>query len=129
MSGTGVRRPKGSYAMPRRSMPSVRVFFPPWTKEEILKRLREGLAVLQEEVPLRRAYLFGSWAAGRALPGSDVDVLLIYEGPSRQDLHRMARKAFGGLPVELHAYTEEEAKALEPLLRRMLAQAIPLLAP
>ncbi|ETN89520.1 nucleotidyltransferase [Thermus scotoductus] len=108
-------------------MPSVRVFFPPWTKEEILKRLKEGLAVLREEVPLRQAYLFGSWATGRALPGSDVDLLLIYQGPARGDLHRLARKAFKGLPVELHAYTEEEAKALEPLLRQMLAQAIPLL--
>ncbi|MBW6395730.1 MAG: nucleotidyltransferase domain-containing protein [Thermus sp.] len=108
-------------------MPSVRVFFPPWTKEEILKRLKEGLAVLREEVPLRQAYLFGSWATGRALPGSDVDLLLIYQGPAREDLHRLARKAFKGLLLELHAYTEEEAKALEPLLKRMLAQAIPLL--
>ncbi|ULR40915.1 nucleotidyltransferase domain-containing protein [Thermus sp. NEB1569] len=108
-------------------MPSVRVFFPPWTKEEILKRLKEGLGVLREDLPLRQAYLFGSWATGRALPGSDLDLLLIYQGPARGDLNRLARKAFKGLPVELHAYTEEEAKALEPLLRQMLAQAIPLL--
>ncbi|TBH17549.1 nucleotidyltransferase domain-containing protein [Thermus thermamylovorans] len=110
-------------------MPSVRVFFPPWTKEEVLRRLKKGLALLETEVPLRRAYLFGSWAKGRALPGSDVDLLLIYQGPGREDLHRLARKAFGGLPVELHAYTEEEAEALKPLLERMLAQAIPLLGP
>lgn len=108
-------------------MPSVRVFFPPWTKEEILKRLKEGLVVLREEVPLRQAYLFGSWAAGRALPGSDVDLLLIYQGPAREDLHRLARKAFKGLPVELHAYTEEETNTLKPLLERMLVHAIPLL--
>ncbi|MFN4231983.1 nucleotidyltransferase domain-containing protein [Thermus sp.] len=85
--------------------------------------------MLREDVPLRQAYLFGSWATGRALPGSDVDLLLIYEGPAREDLHRLAWKAFKGLPVELHAYTEEEARALEPLLGRMLAQAIPLLTP
>lgn len=58
-----------------------------------------------------------------------MDLLLIYHGPARRDLHRLARKAFKGLPVELHAYTVEEAEALKPLIKRMLAQAIPLLDP
>ncbi|MFN4071260.1 MAG: nucleotidyltransferase domain-containing protein [Thermus caldifontis] len=110
-------------------MRSVKVFFPPWTQEEILERLKEGLESLRTEVPLRKAYLFGSWATGRALPGSDVDLLLIYRGPTRHDLHRLVRRAFKGLPVEVHAYTEEEAEALKVLIERMLAQAIPLLDP
>jgi predicted nucleotidyltransferase len=59
-----------------------------------------------------QAWLFGSWAQGRALPGSDVDLLLVYRGAPRPDLHRLVRRAFPGLPVEPHAYTEKEAEAL-----------------
>lgn len=107
-------------------MGSVKVFYPKWTREELLQRLRAGLEALAQEVPLEAAYLFGSWARGRALPGSDVDLLLIYRGPPREDLHRRARRAFPGLPLELHAYTQEETEALGPLLGRMLEGAIPL---
>jgi len=55
-------------------MPSVRVFYPRWTREDLLLRLRQGVEALRREVPLEEAWLFGSWAKGRALPGSDVDL-------------------------------------------------------
>ncbi|WP_413217816.1 hypothetical protein ACLWNE_11910 (plasmid) [Thermus oshimai] len=41
-------------------MPSARIFYPEWTREELLRRLREGLLALAREVPLKEAYLFGS---------------------------------------------------------------------
>ncbi|WP_259330059.1 nucleotidyltransferase domain-containing protein [Thermus thermophilus] len=97
----------------------MKVFYPRWTREELLLRLEEGLKALEKEVPLLEAWLFGSWARGRASVGSDVDLLLLYRGPRREDLHRLARKAFPGLPLELHAYTEEEAARLEAVLARM----------
>lgn len=102
----------------------MKIFYPRWTREELLQRLRTGLRTLAQEVPLEEAYLFGSWARGQALPGSDVDLLLIYRGPLREDLHLRARRAFPGLPLELHAYTQEEKEILEPLLGRMLEGAI-----
>lgn len=108
-------------------MPSVQVFYPPWNRETLLERLRKGLEALAREVPLEAAYLFGSWARGRAVAGSDVDLLLLYRGPRREDLHRLARRAFPGLPLELHAYTLEEAQALGPVLARMLQGAVPLM--
>lgn len=108
-------------------MPSVQVFYPPWNRETLLERLRRGLEALAREVPLEAAYLFGSWARGRAVAGSDVDLLLLYRGPRREDLHRLARRVFPGLPLELHAYTLEEAQALGPVLARMLQGAVPLM--
>ena len=105
-------------------MPTVKVFYPRWTREELLLRLEEGLKALEKEVPLLEAWLFGSWARGRASVGSDVDLLLLYQGPRREDLHRLARKAFPGLPLELHAYTEEEAARLEAVLARMRKGAL-----
>ncbi|WP_038069834.1 nucleotidyltransferase domain-containing protein [Thermus scotoductus] len=105
-------------------MPTVKVFYPRWTREELLLRLEEGLKALEKEVPLLEAWLFGSWARGRASVGSDVDLLLLYRGPRREDLHRLARKAFPGLPLEPHAYTEEEAARLEAVLARMREGAL-----
>ena len=100
------------------------MFYPRWTREELLLRLEEGLKALEKEVPLLEAWLFGSWARGRASVGSDVDLLLLYQGPRREDLHRLARKAFPGLPLELHASTEEEAARLEAVLARMREGAL-----
>ncbi|WP_243094737.1 nucleotidyltransferase domain-containing protein [Thermus thalpophilus] len=105
-------------------MDSVRVFYPKWTREELLRRLKEGVEALREEIPLLEAWLFGSWARGRALVGSDVDVLVIYRGARREDLHLLARRAFPGLPVELHAYAEEEAARLASVLERMRQGAL-----
>jgi predicted nucleotidyltransferase len=110
-------------------MPSVRVFYARWTREDLLLRLRQGVEALRREVPLEEAWLFGSWAQGLALPGSDVDLLLVYRGAPRPDLHRLVRRAFPGLPVEPHAYTEKEAEALAQVLARMREGAIPLLEP
>ncbi len=107
-------------------MDSVRIFSAPWTREELVQRLKAGLKALRGEVPLVRAYLFGSWAKGRALPTSDIDLLLVYRGPRRKDLPRLAWRAFPGLPLELHAHTEE-ARALEKVLKAMLEGALPLL--
>ena len=104
----------------------VEVFYP---KEDLLLRLRQGVEALRREVPLEEAWLFGSWAQGRALPGSDVDLLLVYRGAPRPDLHRLVRRAFPGLPVEPHAYTEKEAEALAQVLARMRKEAIPFLEP
>ena len=105
-------------------MPTVKVFYPRWTREELLLRLEEGLKALEKEVPLLEAWLFGSWARGRASVGSDVDLLLLYQGPRREDLHRLARKAFPGLPLGLRAYAEEEAARLEAVLARMREGAL-----
>ncbi|MEZ0321966.1 MAG: nucleotidyltransferase domain-containing protein [Thermus sp.] len=112
-------------------MGSVRVFYPKWTQEELLRRLKEGIEALAAEVPLLKvrfrvteAWLSGSWAQGRALVGSNVDLLLLYREPRREDLHVLARRAFPGLPVELHAYTAEEAAHLALVLERMRRGAL-----
>ena len=48
-----------------RSSSSVKVFYPPWTREALLVRLREGVIALREVLPLIRVVLFGSYARGR----------------------------------------------------------------
>ncbi|GIX47768.1 MAG: hypothetical protein KatS3mg131_1979 [Candidatus Tectimicrobiota bacterium] len=114
--------------MRRRSSSSVRVFYPGLSREEVLTRLREGLARLQALLPLRLAVLFGSYARGNYHVGSDVDLLLVYRGGEAGG--RLRPRLEGPLDVprlEIHIYTEEEYERLKPTLERMTEGGVVLL--
>ena len=46
------------------------------SRQNILKRLRTIKPILQQEFPLRRMALFGSWARDEQTETSDVDILV-----------------------------------------------------
>ena len=50
---------------------SVKIFYPPFSREELIALLRQRVSVLQEKLPLRRVVLFGSYAKGRQTIASD----------------------------------------------------------
>ncbi len=111
-----------------RSFGSVRVFW--LDSEEAIRRLRRAAQRLLEEVPrVRAVYLFGSLAEGRAVPGSDADVLVILDRSSSRWFDRPLElpPVFDdvGLPVELFCYTRDEAERI-PMARRALATGLPL---
>ena len=68
------------------------VFYPPWTREALLVRLREGVAALREVLPLVRVVLFGSYARGRQTVASDIDLLVVYAGAVRGDAYALVRR-------------------------------------
>jgi predicted nucleotidyltransferase len=57
--------------------------------------------------------LFGSLAEGRAVPGSDADIMLLLRETSRRFMDRPLEYApyfrGAGMPVEVFCYTVEEA--------------------
>jgi hypothetical protein len=63
--------------------------------------------------------LFGSYAAGRATVASDVDLLVVYDGPPREDAFATIKKTIPVRGLEPHAYTTKEAGAQATLLDRM----------
>ena len=105
---------------------SVRIFYPRYRREEVIRLLRERLARLAEVLPLRRAVLFGSYARGDYTVASDVDLLLVYRGPARPDAYALAWKTLDLPRLELHLYTEEEYERLRPTLERMTREGVPL---
>ena len=115
--------------MPPRSSSSVRVFYPRRDREQVVRALADGVARLAAIVPLRRVVLFGSYATGRYTVASDIDLLVVYGGPSRADAYATIRRILGVRGVELHLYTEAEAKAAAPTLDRMIGRGIDLLTP
>lgn len=72
-------------------------------------------------------YLFGSLAEGRAVPGSDADVLVLLKQSQRRWLDRPLEFwdhfVDCGIGVELFCYTEEES-ARVPLARRALERGV-----
>ncbi|MDR7537890.1 MAG: nucleotidyltransferase domain-containing protein [Armatimonadota bacterium] len=71
-----------------------------------------------------RVVLFGSWAGGRQTAASDVDLLIVYRGPARDDAFSVAKLALAIPGVEPHLYTEAEAAQMQERLARMTADGI-----
>jgi uncharacterized protein len=103
---------------------SVKVTFPSRSRDEIVVYLRERLSSLRADLPLRRVVLFGSWAHGRATAYSDVDVLVVYTGPPRDNAYRLIWHQLSLPGLEPHVYSETEATALAPVLERMTRSGI-----
>lgn len=107
---------------------SVTVFW--LDREEALRRLKErAQALLQQAPEVRKVVLFGSLARGRAIPGSDADILLLVSGEPGPFLERTQRYhpffEGVGLPVDLFCYTGEEAQRI-PLACTALKEGITL---
>ena len=116
-------------AVRKESFGSVTVFW--LERDEVLLRLRErarGLVAARPDVA--GVYLFGSLAEGRAVPGSDADVLVLLAHSETRWLDRpltLAPHFDGcGIGVELFCYTEDEAARI-PLARRALERGVDLL--
>jgi|SRR5579884_2773608 len=100
---------------------SVKVYWPDFTRDELIERLREGVQRLSAELPLKKAALFGSWAKDQATAFSDVDLMVIYAGPAREDAYRTVRRVIPIEGLEPHVHSEAEAAKLRSVLDRMLA--------
>lgn len=113
--------------MPVKSSGSVKVFFPSRSREQLVLELTERLPLLAQTLPLVQAVLFGSWAKGRATAFSDIDLLVVYAGPPRDDAYRLVRRCLSLRGLEPHVYSEEEAAAVQPVLDRMTKDSIQLI--
>lgn len=107
----------------KRSYGSATVFW--LDREEAERRLRHAAGRLVAERPeVVAVYLFGSLATGRAVPGSDADVLVVLERSDERWVDRSVHYAGYfegvGMAVELFCYTEGEV-ARVPLAQGALA--------
>lgn len=114
--------------MPNESFSSVKVTYPRHSQAGLISSLRERIPALARVLPLRRAVLFGSWAKGRATAFSDVDLLVVYADPVREDAYKLVWHAMQTRGLEPHVYSESEAAALQATLDRMTRTGIDLLA-
>ncbi|RLI06938.1 hypothetical protein DRO32_04745 [Candidatus Bathyarchaeota archaeon] len=64
--------------MPEGSSSTVRIFWPELNREELIKRIREGIKSVLNVLPITKVVLFGSYARARHTAASDVDLLVVY---------------------------------------------------
>lgn len=112
--------------MPRRSSPSVRIFYPKFSKEEVTRILSERLKELKNHLPILRVVLFGSYARGNYTVGSDIDLLIVYRGKKRKDAYALVKEVLNLPGLEPHLYTEEEYQRMQATIKAMTREGISL---
>ena len=105
--------------MPKESFSAVEIFYPRFDRDRLVALLRERLAGLTAVLPVKHAVLFGSWANGKATPFSDIDLLVIYDDPPREDAYKLVWQHLDLRGVEPHVYSEREAEQRQNSLDRM----------
>jgi hypothetical protein len=110
--------------MPTGSSGSVRVFYPRYDRKGVIKLLNARLPVLSQQIPLKRVVLFGSWAKGKATVFSDIDLMVIYADPPREDAYQFVRRCLDIPGLEPHVYSEQQASHLKETLDRMTKDGV-----
>ena len=110
--------------MPSGSSRSASVSWPTRDRNDLVASIRNALPALRDALPVRRVVLFGSHATGRATVASDVDLLVVYEGPPREEAFTTVKKTIPVRGLEPHVYTTKEAAVQEDLLTRMTQEGI-----
>jgi predicted nucleotidyltransferase len=81
--------------------------------DDIMRRLKESAHLLRlENHEVTDVYLFGSLATGKAVPGSDADVMIVLRKSDKRIIDRVTdfMDCFCdvGIGVDIFPYTEEE---------------------
>ncbi len=105
----------------KRSSGSVTIFW--LDRKALLANIREAADRLSRDRPeVTKIILFGSAASGRAVPGSDADVMVVAQHLDVRPLDRplvyMPWFEGVGVGVELFVYTEAELASAAPGLAR-----------
>jgi predicted nucleotidyltransferase len=114
--------------MAKRSSGSVRIFYPGLSRGEVIDRLQRQIPILDAELPLLLAVLFGSYARGDYTVASDVDVLLVYRGERDERAFAMAREILDLPRLEPHVYAEAEYPGVKATLDRMVRGGVVILS-
>ena len=115
--------------MPHESSNGVRVFYRTHSREEIVRAIEAGIGPLAARVALRTVVLFGSSASNRHTAASDVDLLVVYGGPPRDEVFGIVKDVMQVPRLEPHVYSQSQADALAPVLRRMTRGGIRIYPP
>jgi len=103
---------------------SVRIFYPRFNRAQLVARIAERLPQLQQELPLKRVVLFGSYAKGNSTVASDVDLLVVYEDPKREDDYKPVKSILDIPRLEPHVYSQSEYERSKTTIERMIAGGI-----
>lgn len=98
--------------MQRESSDSVKIYYPQFRKEELIRILKDRSRILSQKLPLVSVVLFGSYAKNRHTAASDIDLLVVYRDPKREDDYSVTWDVLDIPLLEPHVYTLSEYERL-----------------
>lgn len=114
--------------MRRKSSSSVKVFYPSCTRDEVIERVKSRLPLLSRQLPLRLVVLFGSFAKENYTVASDIDLLIVYEGPLREDAFSLAKRTIAVRHLEPRVYSELQYEEMKDTIEKMTRDGVVLLS-
>jgi len=102
----------------------VRIFYPEYNKEKVLEIIRNSLLQLLKVLPVKLVVLFGSYAKGNFTVFSDVDLLVVYDDPIREDAYKIVKKTIRLKSLEPHVYSLSEYKQIEKTIAKMIENGV-----
>jgi len=96
--------------MQRKYSSSVRVFFPKFSREEVVRELSRCVGENRKPLGLYKVLLFGSYARGNYTVSSDIDVFVVFDDEkiSEDKVCKTLMKAIKLPRVELHIMSKKE---------------------
>lgn len=91
----------------------MRIYYPEYTREEVISRIRSSVPKIRSHLPIRLVALFGSYAQRRHTAASDVDILIVYDDPKREDAHKLVIDTIDVPRLEPHIYTTSEYERMK----------------
>lgn len=99
----------------KKSSSSVKIYFPKFSKEQVVKEVNRCIVELGESLGLCKAILFGSYARGNYTVASDIDILIVFDDQkSNEDKIRKILMKKINLPrLELHIISKKNYETLK----------------
>lgn len=96
--------------MQKKFSSSVKVFFPVFNKEEVIKKIRETVNLYFDKLGLEKVVLFGSYAKGNYTVASDVDLLILFneEKSCESEVYKTLMRNIKVPRVELHILSKKD---------------------
>jgi hypothetical protein len=81
--------------------------------QKLFAEIEDFVTELKRKLPIKRVYLFGSFARGEIHDGSDIDLLIVGDFKERFPYRIGKILDLTDLPVQPLVYTEEEFQAMQ----------------
>lgn len=99
--------------MREESSNSVKVYYPKYSKEEIIKIIKKKMPTLKKKLSIVKIILFGSYAKDRYTVASDVDLLIVYNGKKIKNAYHIVWDTLKIDNLQPHVYTLDEYERLK----------------
>jgi len=110
--------------MQRKSSDPVQIFYPKFSREELIQTIGEKLEDLNKKLPFLLVVLFGSYAKGNYTVASDADLLVVYRGKERKDAYATVKRTLGVPRLEPHVYSHSEYEKMKKTVNKMTKNGI-----